>query len=116
MSFKRGIRAVFRIVVAGFIVYWVFSFMKCEIMTLKYGKEFIGLDRQTEWLDPVTSLKVLVYSKKKARVYYKDKFGGYLLEVCKDGNKWVFSNNNKWLVAVWSKQGSADGFIWPYIR
>jgi hypothetical protein len=104
---------VFGIVISVFIMRWVISIVKCEILTLKYKKEFIGLELQTNMLTQAKSLKVLSYSEKTATVYYRSEGGGDILEFRKDNNVWIL---NRWVATVWSSSGSADGFMWPYIR
>ena len=53
------------------------------------------------------------YSKDNARVYYvtENSFGN-MISFVKYNNNWDMVN---W-ETIWSKSGSADGFIWPYIR
>jgi hypothetical protein len=111
---RKKVLIIFIIIIFGFISYWIFSIVKCEILTSKYGAEFVGLELQTNMLNSAKETKVLFYSEKKAIIYYKDEFGGDILEFIKDDkNEWVL---NKWVITVWSKSGSADGFMWPYIR
>ena len=113
MSIKKLILIILLVIISGFITYWVASIVKCEIQTSKYGKEFVGLELQTNMLGSADTLKVLEYSKETAIVYYKEKYGGDILEFHKENNIWIYK---RWLRTVWSKSGSADGFIWPYIR
>ena len=96
-----------------FITNWILSIIKCEKLTSLYGKEFIGLDKQTNMLNGASTIKVLNYSDNSARVYYKDKSGGDILLFEKKNGKWEYT---VWEKTVWSKTGSADDFMWPYIR
>jgi hypothetical protein len=57
-------------------------------------------------------IKVLNYSEEIATIYYKGESGGDILEFRRENNIWVL---NRW-VTVWSRQGSADDFMWPYFR
>jgi hypothetical protein len=93
------------------LISWLFPFVKNEILTLRYGSEFFGLQKATNMIDDVKYLKVLYYSKEIARVYYFDIYGGDIIEFIKQDNKWEM---NKW-DTIWSKTGSADNFKWPYI-
>jgi len=110
---RKIILLITLIIVGGFISYWIFSLVRCEILTLKYGNEFIGLELQNTMLDPADNLKILSYSGDTAKVYYKDKNIGNILEFNKSNETWLYI---RWVDTVWSKQGSADGFIWPYFR
>ena len=61
-------------------------------------------------------IKVIEYSDDHAKVY-----SVFENELNKGGDIYYFKcNNNNWefdhLETVWSKMGSADGFIWPYVR
>ena len=58
--------------------------------------------------------KVMSYSKNYAEVYYvtADCVSGNILRFSKEENKWVMTSWD----TIWSKYGSADGFIWPYGR
>ena len=79
-----------------------------------HGTEFTTLYEETNMLGEQEYLKVLDYSDTLARVYYvgvDDSTGCVLIFVKQDG-QWTF---DKWDV-VWSKTGSADDFLWPYIR
>ena len=60
-------------------------------------------------------LKVLNYTSDTAQVYFvsANRTGGNILSFSKLNGKWKY---DKWERTVWSKIGSADGFIWPYIR
>jgi hypothetical protein len=89
------------------------AIIRCEILTSVYGKEFIGLDRQTNMLAGGRTVKVLNYSDNSARVYYNDRFGGDILIFEKKNGEWKLA---VWERTVWSKYGSADDFMWPYIR
>jgi hypothetical protein len=93
------------------LISWFFPFVKNEILTSKYGSEFIGLQKVTTMIDDVEYLKVLYYSNETARVYYFDINRGDILEYIKQDGKW---DRTRWNT-VWSKTGSADNFEWPYI-
>lgn len=93
-----------------FIMIWLCSLLKCEINTYKHGKEF----EHMEQIDPGNgTIKVLDYSDDYARIYYKTFEYGIIYKYKKYNNKWCFE---EWGETVWSRRGSADGFIWPYGR
>jgi len=47
---KTIIRTLYRRNTGMFTTAWIFSIVKCEILTSKYGAEFIGLELQTNML------------------------------------------------------------------
>ena len=109
MSYKR---LVMLLIIVLPLLIWGISYTRCEINTLLYGEEFEGEYRQTNMIVGNPTPKVLNYSNEKARVYYRDENGGDIIFFeCIDG-KWIM---HEW-DTVWAKGGSADGFIWPYVR
>ena len=110
---KRIFYFTILLLIGTFIINWTISIIKCERLTSLYGKEFIGLDRQTNMLEGASIIKVLDYSYSFARVYYKDESGGNILIFKKGDGKWRYVI---WERTVWSRMGSADDFLWPYIR
>jgi hypothetical protein len=110
---KKVVTIVLIIAITCFVIFWTLSIIKCENLTSQYGKEFEGLEESTNMLKESETVKVLNYSNMTARVYYKDREGGDILRFIKQDGKWVL---DKWEKTVWSRTGSADGFMWPYIR
>lgn len=94
---------------------WGISILKCEILTYHFGKQFEGVYQENTMIGEIEYLKVLNYSNDFARVYFvsKNRTCGNVLTFSKQGDGWMYDG---WEKTVWSKQGSADGFIWPYIR
>ena len=113
MIVKKIILVALLVAIGWLITYWVVSIIKCEMLTIEHRDEFIGLELQTNMLTLAETIKVLNYSEETATVYYKDQYGGNILEFRRNNNIWIF---NRWGATVWSRQGSADGFMWPYIR
>ena len=111
MKRKKTLRITLLIIVLPLLA-WGISYAKCEINTLCHGKEFEGEYRQTNMIGGDPKPKVLNYSDKKARVYYADEFGGDIISFEYANGKWIMYEWN----TVWAKGGSADGFVWPYIR
>lgn len=96
-----------------FFTFWLISYFKCEIQTIKYGNEFEKLYEETGMIDSVDYLKVLKYSEEEAKVYYVSKnIKGDIIYFIKSTEGWKLKN---W-ISVWSKYGSADNILWPYIR
>ena len=106
--------------ISAFVLFWISSIAMCEYNTYKHG----GIFRNTKihdisgerYLDDC-KIKVLKYNNDDAKVYAI--FENDLNEV---GLLYYFKNNDDgdWVFdyydAVYSKTGSADGFIWPYGR
>ena len=90
-----------------------FPYIKAEVLTLKYGDEFEGLQKQTNMLGELEYLKVLSYSSDTAEVLYITDSGDLrcLLTFAREPNdEWEVS---EWKT-IWSKSGSADEFMWPF--
>lgn len=89
-----------------------FPYIKSEYLTLKYGKEFEGLEKQTNMLSDSSYYKVLDYSENKARVFYVSDSGDIIVFQKNPQGEWIYQSWD----TIWSKSGSADGFMWPYYR
>lgn len=105
---KKGIL----ILCTVFLIIWSGSLIKCEINTLLYGNEFVEEYKQTNMIGGTPKPKVLKYTDTRAEIYYVDKEDGNFIVFQKKNNKWVIDSWD----TIWSKTGSADGFIWPYGR
>ena len=91
---------------------WGDAIIKCEILTKQFGEEFMGLEQSVDMMSKAKTLKVLEYSMYLARVYYKNEEVGNVFQFKKENGEWLVEYWN----TIWSKSGSAEGFIWPYIR
>lgn len=110
---KKRIIIILIIIISFFVLFWLGSFIKCEILTARHGQEFSELYKLTNMIDKIDYLKVMEYSEDNARVYYvTENLFGNMISFVKYNNNWDMVN---W-ETIWSKSGSADGFIWPYIR
>lgn len=92
-------------------VFWLDSFIKCEILTSLHEDEFKNGYLTTGVLDKPKYYKVINYSQNHAKVYYVDKNSGSILYFYKIDTKWYF---DKWST-VWSLTGTADDMVWPYL-
>ena len=101
--------------IVGFIlclvVTYVYSLVKCEILTHKHYDEFEDSYKQT--LDDIEFFKVLEYkSCDVAKVYYVSEghsLGSVLVFTYEDGNwKEIYWNT------LWSTSGNADKTVYPY--
>ena len=106
-------------IILALLLNWGFALVKCEILTAKYGDQalYSACIEQT-MIEEDSSFKVLecepaVY----ARVYAKGANTSHELILICDQDSHA---SNPWKVVIWntiwSKSGSADGFIWPYFR
>lgn len=101
-------------IIVCFLLFWGGSIVRCEVLTYLHGKEFETLYKANTMIIKPDYLKLLNYSDSSARVYYVTKHEyGNIMTFEKQDNQWVF---NKWESTVWSSSGSADGFVWPYVR
>lgn len=101
-------------VTALILMFWFASVVKCEVLTLVYGKEFCEIYDSNTMIGDLEYFKVLNYSKTRSEVYFvsEGKITGHIVVFTKEHGAW---NINSWKT-IWSKSGSADGFVWPYIR
>ncbi|MBE6617992.1 MAG: hypothetical protein E7627_08665 [Ruminococcaceae bacterium] len=98
-----------------FALFWVGSILKCEIQTLIHLDEFGDKWTENTMLGEPDRLIVLKYSDNYAELYHKNEHGGNVISFKRNdvNEEWSY---NGWKDTVWSRYGSADDFIWPYIR
>lgn len=101
------------IILLAFLVFWFGSIAFCEVTTMLHGDEFLAAMDEITPIMNVEKLKVVNYSDQTAKVYFYSGSGGALVVYRKttDGI-WAQEGWEK----TWSKTGSADDYIWPYIR
>lgn len=108
------------IIISAFVLFWSCSIAVCEYNTYKYGEIFRNIkihDIGGEGYLDDCKIKVLKYNSDYAKIYavFENDLNEvgllYYFEKNDDGN-WIFDYYD----AVYSTMGSADGFIWPYIR
>jgi len=107
---KKAMMITIGLIIA-FSLFWTGSIIKCEILTALHADEFLGLDE----VSSAEKFKVLTYNDGHARLYCvaTNYESGSIFAFTKENNEWKFS---RWEDGVWSKSGTADGFVWPYIR
>ena len=110
MKNKKTLVLIGILIVMALILF--FPYVKSGILTVQYGEEFEGLQKQTNMLSDSDYLRVISYSDNMAEVFYVSNSGDLLtFEKDEEGN-WKYI---KWKT-VWSNSGSASEFMWPYYR
>ena len=108
------------IIILAFVLFWICSIAMCEYNTYKYGEIFRNTkihDISGEGYLDDFNIKVLQYNNDYAKVYAVfendiNELGLLYYFMKNDDGDWIFDYYD----AVYSTSGSADGFIWPYIR
>lgn len=110
---KRKIVISIILLFSLFILLWGSSLIYCETLTHKHGNKFSSLYHQTNVLNNIDYLKVICYQNKFAKIYYvSEGESGSIIEFEQKESGWEILG---WKT-VWSRHGSADGFVWPYVR
>ena len=104
-------RIIIITIIAALLIVIFLPYLKAEILTLLYGKEFEGLEQQTRMMDPASYHKVVEYSETQATVFYVHSGkGGCVILSEKENSEWKIVT---WQM-MWSHYGSAEEFYWPY--
>lgn len=109
----KFIKYLLGLIIISIMLFWSCSYIKCEINTLKYGEIFKEMLDSENVYDTTGKIKVIEYSENSAIIYLVSKKYKY-------GVEFYYKKINGKMERVydrviWSK-GSADDFIWPYIR
>lgn len=94
------------------MLFWVGSILYCEYLTYTYGHEFEIVHEEISHTILPSKWKVIKRSETYAEVYFFSDHGGVLVSCNKENGEWKL---DMWK-AAWSKGGTADDLIWPYIR
>lgn len=90
------------------------SYVNVEIKTYKYGDQFKDRYTDTNMITGIEYYKVFSYSETKAKVLYVE-LGHETVNFVwfkKEKGKWMYDN---W-ETIWSQNGSADGWTFPFYR
>ena len=100
------------IALAVFLLLWIGSLVKCELLTKEYYNDFEYAYVVGTTIGDIGYFKVLSCDDQTAEVYYvgHDYAGGDVLSFEKTAGEWVMTNWH----TVWSDTGSASDVIWPY--
>lgn len=110
---QKAIRLIAGIVVGYLLGVMIVPYIKVEILTLLHGKEFSGLEKQTNMLAESEYFKVFAFDREHlAQVYYVEKnhSSGNLFTFIKEDEEWKLYQWD----TIWSLSGSADDIIWPF--
>ena len=111
---KRFLKRAAVLAVFGVCCVWGAELLHCEYLTAQYADDALrGACQQHYGYGTLEKYKLLDYSKWGfAKIYAADGQSGYVFILTSDSENWQVVN---WYT-VWSKQGSADGLVWPYFR
>lgn len=111
-SFLKSIGYGVLIIIIAFVVIWLASLLKCEILTWIYHDDFEFAYTDNTMLGDMKYLKVLKCNDETAEVYYvgKDMTHGSVLTFEKQDENWV---ETRW-DTIWSTGGNAADVIFPY--
>ena len=104
----------------GFLIHWGIDYAQCEALTKKHAQELLPACNAHTMVGPVDDLKVLSFEKgSKAKVYVRA--GKANSAECGIVFSLFYNKQTQtWKIAhwhtVWSIGGSAEDFIWPYVR
>ena len=105
-------KKILYIILAVFLLLWIASLVKCEVLTNEYYNDFEYAYIDGTMIGDIGYFKVLSCDDQTAEVYYVGKG-------MTDANVLSFENNNgvwqeiSWKT-IWSTSGSASEVIYPY--
>lgn len=107
---KRKYVIIAIIIIATFLI--VFPYIRVEIKTYMYADEFKDIINENSMLEDFAYFKVMEYKKCNAEILCvsKNHSASFLMHYEKKEKSWYLTD---WK-CVWSKSGTADGFIWPF--
>lgn len=108
----KFIKYLICLIIISIILCWGSSYIKCEINTSKYGEIFKEVLNSENDYDTTGKIKVIKYSENSAKIYLVSKNINMGLNFVIKYKRKMKRISDK---VIWS-QGSADEFIWPYIR
>ena len=109
MQFSKTL-IVIAAIVALFLLFWIVSLIKCEILTSKYYDQFALAYQNHPMVYNVEYFKVLRCDGEAAEVYYVSTDCADVLEFRIQDGAWVDTSWRR----IWSKHGSASNVVWPY--
>lgn len=96
---------------------WITSLTYCEILTAKFGNDdLVRVCESNKMIGAIDTLKVLEKNPLFLKVYVRNMEGGHVMLLENNENAPYGQWEVKGWWTIWAKHGSADGFIWPYVR
>ncbi len=116
VKIEKTLKIIFLSVVIIFMVVWLGTLLKCDILTILHGEEFEFISDDEEYsFGKIDYLKVMEYNDTYAKVYFI--YNGYngndiafLVNFSKEDGQWTYSSPH----TIWATQGSASEVIFPY--
>ncbi len=111
--FKMFILTIFIV----FMVIWLGTLLKCEILTVLHGEEFHFIFEDEDYsFDELDYLKVIKYDDIYAKVYfiyngYNENDIAFVVDFNKKDGQWTYSSGHH---TIWATKGSASDVIFPY--
>ena len=131
---KKKWYVVAAMIIALFLIYLAVPYFRVGNLTKKYGSEFLNRYSENGFYGDIEYLKVFQYRDEKINIPYLDNTrlreelidlsddhavilyveenhsSASLFVFCDESGQWKLSSWN----LIWSKSGTADGFMWPY--
>lgn len=134
MKKHKKILIIVLIVLIPLMIYLFTPYFMADILTKKYGADFLSLYSENGFYNDIEYLKVFQYRNEKVKMVYFDKDNLkkkwdilnddyavvlYIEENHSSASLFIFYDvDGKWELSswdvVWSYSGTADGFMWPY--
>ena len=96
---------------------WLVSLVHCEILTARYADESMYAACDEHGMVDAQSIKVLDYRRYSyCKIYVRAEDSGHIFILTYNFDGEASGWEAALWDAVWSASGSADGFVWPYIR
>ena len=110
----KTLRTILLTLIAAAVIFWAGSILHCEHLTRQYYTDdmLTACVEQTGFIQSDAEIKILEYESDYAKVYARSADSCDAVLLVREGEAWKVASWN----CIWSKQGSADEILWPYIR
>lgn len=115
MKMLKKVGQIAAAVLLAILIFWLGSFWSCEFRTRDhYQSEMKDAFLRENLVEEDSTVKLLEYRDGYAKVYVRGIQSGSegIIVYDKDAEEWQLIYWN----TIWSRQGSAHGLVWPYIR
>lgn len=109
----KKIKIIVLVILASIILFWIIALLRCEILTLRYEEQFKEAYMQTGMISSIVDMKVLDFEDESASIYYICEGGTWSsrVEFVRNASGWQMTSWD----CIWSRFGSANNVVWPYI-